>query len=93
MSPRSRNASRIAAIVLVAAALLAGGIAAPARAADGYTTPAPFMTLFKLFPISQGPDTIGRQLSGWDPAQTPVPGLTTGFPPGIDSYPAGNPDF
>ena len=31
--------------------------------------------------------------AGWDPAATPVPGLTTGFPEGIDGYPAGNPDF
>ena len=31
--------------------------------------------------------------AGWDPAGTPVPGLTTGFPEGIAGYPGGNPDF
>lgn len=37
----------------------------------------------------------GRALyeAGWDPARMPVPGLTTGFPAGIDGYPTGNPDF
>jgi len=37
----------------------------------------------------------GRALheAGWDPARMPVPGLTTGFPAGIDGYPSGNPDF
>ena len=52
--------------LLLAAALVAAAAlpAAPAAdAADGYVTPAPFMTLFKQFPRSQGPDTIGRQLA------------------------------